>query len=261
MVDETESLNSDAQSAVSSEPQNEVATNESGAPEQSEAQSNQSAEKETPFHEHPRFKELVEQKNAYQAQFEAMQQKLQQMENQFKGFKQPAPKQNPLVERLKGIDPEFGQWVEEQAASKEQLETIKQWQYQMELQSLRSQAENTLNDLNTKASVPEEQRELYNDLVKSKIIAIGDGATMDDLVKAHREVHSKLGKMFNNVQRTTTQQYAQSKKADAKIPATQVKGKPSAPASKEFEFQGTPDEIKAQRKAAVLRALQEGSDL
>lgn len=254
---------SNVESTASSEP--------SSSPEaQSAAQSQEAAssvEKPTPFHEHPRFKELITQNQTYRQQMDEhsrmVQEMRSQMENMQKAYQtsqQPQkPNYSPLLERLKTIDPEFTGMQSEVAKlletfpqMQEQFQQFQSWQSQMQMKEAQTTAHSTLDKLYTQFKVPEEQREDYQ--IRIKALAYENpNLGVKDLENVFKQTHEKLSKRFDDWKRTERASYVESKTKD-KVPTTQTGGSPAkipGPSKSTFD----------ERVAMVAKALREGKNV
>jgi len=98
------------------------------------------AQKEVPFHEHPRWKEVMEERNTERQARAQLEAQLQSMQKQFEAAQRPKDTRpdfkeisSKMQERLKGIDPEFQGYMsalEEQALSaKQELASFREEQF------------------------------------------------------------------------------------------------------------------------------------
>lgn len=230
-----------------------------------ESQSSQSAEpkqeqqtKELPFHEHPRFKELINQRNEFS-------QRLQEYEKRFKDMdsklEQSAPKaQTPegrLLERLKGIDPEFGSWAEQQHNARAQLEKDlaeqKQWRQAQEQQSQQGRIQSSLEKLHSEHKVPEAMRDVYEAQLERAAKA-NPNLSLSDLPKVYKEIHDRHSQYIESIKRDTLASYSQGKTKDSSIPAP-AKGTSPKPGTPKFEYSKDPQEARAQVVKNALKGL------
>lgn len=218
-----------------------------------------SAEDNVPFHEHPRFKELVAQKNEAMEQAKTLSERYAQMEAQIRQLQTPAPKkeENPLYSRLKGIDPEFGGEFEKVASSLKELEELKQWKAQFEQQQERTRLVTSVTQLHEQNKVSPELRELYNQQLEG-VYARDPKSFAKDVNAAYKQVHDKMSKIFESVKRSDRESYVAGKRADASTPSV-TKGKPPS-TSKDFKFSDNPEEARAQivkRTVELMKADRE----
>jgi len=253
-----EQPNTDASSEVSSEPQPAVQETSNAEAPQAEAQPNEGPN--TPFHEHPRFKELVEQKNQYATQAKQLEQAYRQMQAKLDALEKRGPgsqsEKDALVERLKQIDPEFGDRFAKLNSSLSELEGLKQWKAQMEAQTIRTQATSKLEQLYSENKVPQELRGMYQAAIKDMASA-DPNIGINDLPQLFQQVHSNMSKYLDSLKRTEREGYVVDKKKDASAP-TSPKGKP-VPAAKE-EIPTDPAELRQWMVKRTLKYAREGSN-
>lgn len=186
----------------------------------------------TPFHEHPRFKELIEQKNQQAEQLKAYQDQIRQFQQQMQALtpKQKTPEE-ALLERLKGIDPEFGGWAENIDQTRRELAEFKSWKQNMELEQGRQQAQSALDSLYTEHKVSDEMKKLYRSEIES-IAYNNPDLKPSDLPKVFKQVHENLNKWAENYERSIRSKYVTEVKKET-APATHTGGAPAGiPASK-----------------------------
>ena len=221
----------------------------------SEQTSNEAQSKETnlPFHEHPRFKELIEERNQWKSQFSDIQRKMQEYEERFKANepKEVTPEMK-MVEELKQIRPEFGQLIENMLNKMSKVEHLESdWQRQQSESASRN-VTTQLNTLHEQAKVPAELRETYRLHIKALADA-NPKLGLQDLPQLHKQVHDQYSKFIDGIRRSERESYLKSKKADAALPQTQPKGPAAKPGSKPQEFSSDPDKA---RKELVSRIMQ-----
>jgi len=235
---------------------------DSGAPAQ---------EKQAPFHEHPRFRELVEQKNLAMREAQETRRALEQMQKQFeKRFaevqKQSQPvKEDPMVSRLKSIDPEFGAWAEEMSRLKNQSEEMRQQilqevTQQQLVREARQAAITSLNNLHEEYKVPKEWRNVYNDRIEAIAIREGEKLTPADLPNVYKRVHDELVAAREQDKRAHLASYASAKAQDAAKPGAQPKGKPVA-VGKKADYSKDPAEARAQLVKSILNSSRAEKDI
>lgn len=229
MLIENEQVNSGESFEASPEPQSTPDQSaESQKPQGEQLEAKQTQPDNTPFHEHPRFKELVEQKNNYAKELQAYQQRQADLERRMAELSKPkpeAPKEDALISRLMGIDEEFGgrfKTLAEQAAMASKLQERLD---QMEQQQFVSQAVSTIKNLHTEMKVSPDAQARY-DRELDWAYKSGQIRSIDDVQKVYKQVHEAETKYLDAVRRAERESYLTTKKADAKAPATQPKGKP-----------------------------------
>lgn len=239
---------SDVQQESSSETQNDSqAVQQEAAPK---------VEKEVPFHEHPRWKEIMEERNAERQARASLEQQIAAMQKQLQESLKPKTQaQDPMYERLRGIDPEFADYlkdVREQASLAKQLQdelsNLKQEQFT-------SAAMNKFNELNKANSVSPELAELYF----SKLdlgVRTGEIRDLASLEKTYNALHANTKKFLEAQERSVIEKYTASKKTDASKPTGTAKANTPKAQSK-VDLSKDPAEARAQlikRIASDLRA-------
>lgn len=232
--------------------QQDANNQESSAPEQQAADSNeQSSAQETqeqveeksstPFHEHPRFKELIEYKQQSESRLQQYEQALQKMASQYeeaiKARKQQeeAPKTHPFVNRLREIDPVYGEWAQSLEQKASAVEQLKNEIESMRNERLRTDYESGVSKLHAASKLPEKlqpfvKKELDNLIYQNKL------TRLEDLPKAYKAVADEYSKLLEQEKRADRAQLVQEKSKDAKIP-TSAKGK-TPPKAQPNEYSG-----------------------
>lgn len=209
------------ESSVSSETASPVQSQETAT--EQEAQST-TAPKEAPFHEHPRFKELISERNQAREEHARLMQRVQQMEANYQKQTQPAAqksKQDQLLERLAGIDPEFAEF---QKGIYEKLSVADQMAERLQEMEMARQSEQALNQFNTLCSeskVADKDKFLYQQMVAN--LANAKNAKVSDLPALFKEAHGQLSKYLDERDRAQRESYVADKTKD-KRPATQTGG-------------------------------------
>lgn len=236
--------------------------------------SGENTEAKLPFNdprspEHARFKELREQAVTFKeelakeraereqlvSQYQQMQAYIQQMQaqNQTKS----APTYQPLVQRLKEIDPEFAQWQEKSLQAAEMLPQLQQQFQQMAAERDRRQAYDTLNSLYEKNSVPQEHRSLYERAIKTAVYEgelSGSKFSVNDIPKLFSQTHDEYSKFFDAYSRKQRESYVADKKKDA-TPASTTGGTTPGKASNTAKAMSM-DDAKAMLVAALRKDKQ-----
>lgn len=225
-----------SESSVSSETASSVQSQET-APEQ-EVQA--APQKEAPFNEHPRFKELIAERNAereaamkYAQEAASFKAQLEQYNKQTQSQNQPKkPDFNSTLERLKGIDPEFAEFqktlyeqVQAAQAAQQELEELKQWRNDAQAQQNSQAALTQFDKLCGDNKISEADKELYRQAVTN--MAYARNSSAKDLPALFTEAHQNLSKYFEARDRSVTESYVTKKKSDS-VPATQTGGVPSS---------------------------------
>lgn len=241
MSNELESTASD----VSAESSSETPSSPEKTSEAPVTQEGKSTEKYVPYE---RFQEIIQQKNEFVKRLEEHEARYKALEERVsRPREEPKKAENPLLGRLKGIDPEFGQWAEQMEASRAELQALRDWRTQAEAERTRAEAQNELSRLHTQYKVSDDLKEHYNMFLRnevSKIEASGKVLGIKDLASIYKSVHENVNKVFETQRRANIANYATSKKTDA-TPALK-KGEAPKQAPGKFKYSKDPEEARAQ---------------
>lgn len=229
----------------------------SESPSESQAVSQAAAPKELPFHEHPRWKEVMEERNSERARAQALEQRLADMDRRFQESSKPKP-QDPMYERLKGIDPEFADYLnglKSEAAAAKALEARLE---QFERSQFTNSALSKFSELNKANSVSPELSSLYQAALEQQY-QNGSIKTVADVEKAFNAIHSSTKKFLEAQERSVIEKYTTSKKKDASSPAGQPKGRAPSNGQK-VEFSKDPTEAKGQLIKHIAASLKGSRD-
>lgn len=252
-MEEMEQVNSDVSQEVSSEPQT---TPEHTSEEQSQESSSEQTTKDTdnlPFHQHPRWQEVLSERNSERERANQFEKQISELRQQMSRFQQPQAQprvENPLLTRLKGIDPEFGKSYEELNGLRDEMQQFKDWQNQMELSRVRTEAYSTLDKLHAENKVADNDKERYNKEIELMVLK-NPSLGLKDLPNLYKQVHDSHSKYIEGVRRAERESYLASKKADAAAPTGKTKGSPVSP-NKAQEYSKDPEEARAQLIARVV---------
>lgn len=212
---------------ASSEPQHSQQEESTSEVTQSQAETQA---KETPFHEHPRWKEVMDERNQYAAAVKELTARLESLER----AKPEAPKAaDPLVEKLKGIDPDLASRIEAFGKNGETIEQLRQELKEARQERIRETAQSEVNRLFSENKVPESAQRFY----KAELIRMANENPkigVSDLPKMFKEVHEAFGKHFESIRRDDRKSYVNDKKQDAKLPTSQPKGNSAKPAKEKL---------------------------
>lgn len=225
---EIESTESD----VSSEPSSEAQDSSQAAPQAAAPK-----EETLPFHEHPRWKEVMEERNSERQRAQALEQRLADMDRRYQELSKPKSDKpdfkevsSKMQERLKGIDPEFQaymQMLEQQAMSA--TDKLTAFEEKQLVTSLTSKFE----DLAAKNSLSPALKDLYFAKMDAEYRA-GRLNSMDALEKTFKAIHEPYSRQQEELKRAAIEEYTKAKKADANKPTGQPKGK--APVAGKVDF-------------------------
>lgn len=266
MSEEIEGQEVDTESAALEEVSAEPSSTESS---EVEASSKEGDSKETtdtanlPFHEHPRFKELVEQKNQAISQQKALEERYAQMEARVKQLTESSKPQtadkDELIEHLRTIDPRLADRLEKMTKALPTVESMQQKLESFERQQAVSNAVSRINSMHDANKVSPELKNFINSQLDLKYMQ--GQLNLQNLDTEYKNVHEQFKKYEEAIKRTTLEGYVPAKKADAKAPTSQPKGKPATSTSKAPAFSKDPELARQQVVSRYLKMAKAESDL
>lgn len=234
-MEEMENTQSDVQQSTEQVSSSEQAASSAPAQEDTGTQASAPQEQNTPFHQHPRFQELIQQKRELSDRVSTYEQRMAEMQRQVEAMQSSAPKaEDPLLARLKQIDPEFGARFEKLSSLESQVEKFKEWQQEQVMESYRTQASQSLTDLYKQYSVPENMQKRYDREIKA-IAYENPNLGLKDLPEVFKSVHEEFTKWQDEFKRKERESYVTEKSA-AKTPGTVTGG--SAPSQSKVAGSG-----------------------
>lgn len=265
----------------------EVESTESGAstgssPEASESSSNNGAVETasqtkpdtTPFHEHPRFKELVEQKNETLKRYQDMESRYKTLEQQLNSFKEsqpkPASETEKALEELKQVHPGLAAAVKQaldgSSTAKQLQERLDAFERQAQ-ESARQQtiavAVGKINSLHESNKMSDFGKQFINNQLD---LAYRAGKLNASDLKAVESAYSEAAKAIkayeDSLKRDVTKSYVEAKSKDAAVPASVPKGVQAKPAPKSTPAFKSKDDMKAAivKEYAKQRAAESSSN-
>jgi hypothetical protein len=236
MSEDTES--SETQDLSPEVAESESQTESSGAETQAAAPEEPKEEPSIPFHEHPRFKEVLEQRRAFKEQLDQAKGYMEALQKEMQALRQPAapqavkePKYKPLIEQLKAVNPEFAGFQEEILNKLEQYEKRAEIPEQLqkrldayEQRELQNNVKSSIQSLYEANKVPETVRERYQlemEAIVHREEAQGKKLGLQDVERVFKSVHNTYQPFLENLRRETLKGYVQAKAQDtAPTPVT-----------------------------------------
>ncbi len=253
---ENEGIEQETQSDVTQETSSE--SQNDGQPEGQQAAP---ASKEVPFHEHPRWKEVMEERNAERQRAQALEQQIAAMQRQLQESMKPKSTQpdfkeisSKMQERLKGIDPEFQSYMsllEQQALSAQ--EKLAAFEEKQLVQSLTSKFE----DLASKSSLDPTDKDLYFSKLDAAYRA-GQIRSPADVEAVFKAIHEPQQKRIEALKRAAIEEYTKAKKAEAAKPKAQAQAK--APTQVNKPQFGSKEEARAEMIKRMASAMRGGGE-
>lgn len=235
---------------------------EAAVKQASETPKEESKEENVPFHKHPRW---IERDNELKAERQAR----QDLENRYKEINSKleqlsAPKtpdkRAAMLERLKGIDPEFAEFVSGLAPTKE-LEELRTERAQAAAQAQRQQVYSQIDKLHDQHKVDAKMRDRYMRDIEFAI-ARNPQARLEDLPNIYKGVHEDYTSWMEQIRRTDRETYAKAKQESAKAPVSQTRGTPAKPSKgKDGEWSNNKDEARQQLIQKVLTQAKANQDI
>ncbi len=238
-------------------------SSETPAPEARESEKQQ--QEATPFHEHPRFKELVEQKNAALQAQKALEQRLADFEGRFSQANQ-APKApskdqsefESLISDLKNIDPRLAAQLEahSKAASRidelqSKLEAFEKSSNEQLQQATVKEALSRINQLHDSNKVSPEMKGLIND--KLDLLYMQGKLNLQNLDTEYKGILEAQNKFIDMIKRAERESYVKAKKQDSTVPASQPKGQPAKAQPKKFNYSTDKEQARQQIVSNFLK--------
>ncbi len=248
---EIESTQSDVSSESSSEtPDSSQATQQAAAPQ----------EQNVPFHEHPRWKEVMADRDAATQRAQALEQRLSDMDRRYQELSRPRqePKKDALVDRLTGIDEDFGRRFGEIAKQAELATQLQQQLNAFKEERVVESLKGKFEELASKSNLDPTDKELYF----SKLdLAYRQGKLRSptDVEAQFKAIHEPQAKRLEAYKRQAIEEYTKAKKADANKPTGQPKG--NAPATGKVDFSKmTQQEAKQFLNKQIVTQLRAGRE-
>lgn len=221
-------------------------------------------EDSVPFHEHPRWKEMLDQRNKAEETAKSLQEKYAQMEARMRELSAPKGPQAPdkrtaMIERLKGIDPDFAEFISGLAPA-QTVEDVKQALATERAEQFRSAAVSTVEKLHSENKVDPALQSRYNNELELAY-SRGQIKSLSDVSALYKSIHEGYSKFIDDLKRKEREGYVASKKSDGKAPTSQPKGKPATPSSTKFEYSKDPEERNAQIAKRYVDSMRASNDV
>ena len=212
--------------------------------EPTEAAQEKQEEKLAPFHEHPRFKELIEQNRLAKEQSEKYQQDFYRLQAQLEALKEQS---KPKVEEVKDqfladlekVNPAYAKSLEPIYAAAAQAQKLEQRLAQFEQAQFAEKAVSHFNKLldDNKITDPMD-RKIMERAVRAEVYereARGAKLTLKDLDKITNDFHAEYKATMDARERAITAKYVQAKTQDKAAPKGATGGAATTPGMKKFK--------------------------
>lgn len=248
---ELEDTQSD-ESGASSEPSSEGSGEADAKPSAQETKPEPTVDWEQAFN-HPRFKELVDQKNQALEQQRASEQKYYQLEARLNALNQPQTQaqKDDLIEDLRKVDPRLADRLEKATGYESQikdlvkrLEGFEKKDSERATQQTIQNAVSRINQMHETNKVSQEMKQFIND--RLDLGYMQGKLTPQNLDKVYKETYDQFKKYEDAIKRAERESYVKAKKEDANVPASQPKGTPAKSASKKPSWSKDPEVARQQ---------------
>lgn len=239
-----------------------VEESSSGSQDSSQAGQQAAAPKEEslPFHEHPRWKEVMEERNSERQRAQALEQRLADMDRRYQELSRPRqePKKDALVDRLTGIDEDFGRRFGEIAKQAELATQLQQQLNSFKEERVVESLKGKFETLASQNKLEQYDKELYFSKL-DMAYRQGQLRTPEDVEKHFKAIHEPRAKQLESYKRAAIEEYTKAKKTDANKPTGQPKGQ--APAAGKVDFSKmTQQEAKQFLNKQIVTQLRAGRE-
>lgn len=228
MEDVSNDVNNSADTSVGTETSSSTQSQSEGVEQNVQAQQSQGDSR--PFHEHPRFQELIQQKNEQAqrlAQYEETIKGLQSRFDQMQPKQQQGPAYQQLMDRLKGIDPEFAQFQSKIAESMEYVPQLQSELHALKIEKARNEAESRLDALYKEHKITDDRKDFYRAAIENMAYN-NPKSSLNDISSYFKSTHEKLSKWFDVNDRKQRESYVTDKRKD-QTPASATGGATVSP--------------------------------
>lgn len=241
MTDEVESQESSEQTGDTSVTEESAPQAESSDAEPQQAAPESKEEKPAPFHEHPRFKELIEQNRAFKEESAQRARDYESLQREFQSLRQQnTPKTetpiDPFLADLEKVNPEYAKSFKAVMEQAGMAKAVQDELNQMKQQQFAEKAYSHFNGLLTNNKVADEYKEVYQGVVEAEVYRReqrGEKLGLKDLDGIFNAFHAKYSKAMEERDRKLTASYSTAKKADT-TPKGATGGAASTPGAKKI---------------------------
>jgi len=201
------------------------------APSESQPAPTQETKQDLPFHEHPRWKEVINERNQYATKVQELERRFEEQSRKWdQSFKQSQPQpKDALLERLKGIDPEFAARAEKWETASQRAERLEQELQSYRTQAQQEQARSQVEQLYAQNKVPTELQSAYRAQLES-MARENPNLSLKDIPQMFQQVHAGWQKFQEAQKRQYLAEYSKGKAQDSVPSSPKASGvKPQAP--------------------------------
>lgn len=246
-------------SGASSEPSSEESGEASAKAPAQETKPEPAIDWEQAFN-HPRFKELVDQKNQALQQQRTSEQKYYQLEARLNALNQPQTQaqKDDLIEDLKKVDPRLADRLEKATGYESQikelvkrLEGFEKKDSERVTQQTIQTAVSRINQMHESNKVSTEMKQFIN--AQLDLGYMQGKLNLQNLDQTYKETYDNFKKYEDAIKRAERESYVKAKKEDANVPASQPKGTPAKSAPKKQTWSKDSEVAKAQIVSRYLK--------
>lgn len=225
-----------------SAPSAEASGTEENGETQVSPQVKKQEEEQIPFHEHPRFRELIEQNRSMREQESLRGQVLDNLQRELAILREQAkPKveqpKDPFLAALESVDPKYAQSLQGIYGKAAKVEQLEQRLAQYEQQQYAKEAQGHFNKLlDTNKVTDPFDRKVYERAVRAEVYereSQGQKLSLKDLDKIVNDFHTDYSKTMEERSRKVTASYVQAKTGD-RTPKATTGGAAITPAAKKI---------------------------
>lgn len=221
-------------------------------------------DKQIPFHEHPRFRELIEDRNKAKAEREAYNRQISELQKKLDSFEKSqasrTTQEDKLMQELSQANPEFAKRFSELEGLKsvsQELQEFKAWKAEV----TRREAEKSLNDsvsrLHESYKVPKEMQEFFDSRIRMEIFS-NPSLTLNDIPGLYKNIHEGFSKYSSAKEREILASYSKAKVQDASKPVNTPK---TAPVKTQVKANLSKAELRAQMIKDIMSSGSAGSEI
>lgn len=191
---------------------------ESGAPS---PQQQETKQPEAPFHEHPRFREIIDQNKGYRSELETLKKQLAEISANRSQPQQNKPDIHPFVQELEKINPEYAKYIQGLEQKVSRIDSLDSKLSQWENMSMRDKYEASVSKMLDENKVSAPLKAVYKELLDAK--ALSGQYTLNDLSRVFSDIHSTVSGALDAQKKEAISSYVKDKSKSASIPVSGAK--------------------------------------
>lgn len=265
MLDNENGLpNSDVavESSSDSQTSSQETNNTSGAGIAASNEPTSDKSQNTPFHEHPRWKEMVEQRNSASKRAEDLEKRyseiakrLEDNEKKIQSSLNP-PKEDELISEMKKINPKFAERFEKLEAQLKRVEEFDNRFKQLDTQDVQTRVTSTFQKFMSDNKVPTSLQKRYENELRA-VAASNPKLSVNDIPQVLGDIHKEYTSFLDTYKRESLQGYVKDKAKDSSVPASVSNGRSVNP-GKDMKFSNDPDAARREMRKMALDIVKAG---